>query len=122
MSSLNPLPLFYDAEGKQPVPYSAQENRIVYDAMAFPHLDEGEEAVNHFYVRNASMGVIEEFTVEVDSVDKEYVTVELTSVSLIERLAVQEVYTGSLYWTALKGVKAGPCLARVVVNGMLTKE
>ena len=116
------MPLYYDVEGKQPVSYSTQDNRIVYDPMAFPHLDEGEEAMNHFYVKNASMGVIEEFTVEVDSVDKEYVTVELTSVNLIQRMAVQEVYTGSLHWTAEMGVKAGPCLARIIVNGMLTKE
>lgn len=124
MSSLsfNPLPLYYDAEGRQPVSFDAQGNRIVYEPMAFPHLDEGMEAVNHFYVKNASMAVIEDFSVAVASVDKEYVTVELTSPPLIQRLAVQEVYTGSLRWTAHLGVKAGPCQAHIVVNGMLTKE
>ncbi len=124
MSSLsfNPLPLYYDVEGKRPVAYSVIENRIAYEAMAFPHLDEGEETINHFYVKNASMAVIEDFTVAVDSVDKEYVDVELTSTPVIQRLAVQEVYTGSLRWVAQVGVKAGPCIAHITVDGMLTKE
>lgn len=122
MSSINPLPLFYDVEGKRPVPYAIEDNKVTYEAMMFSSLDEGEEAVTHFYVRNASMGVIEDFVVEVKGVDKESVTVELTSASDIQRMAVLEMYEGTLLWRALEGVKAGSCMAHVAVEGMLTQE
>lgn len=118
----NVLPLFYDAEGKNPVPYRFVNNRVEYEVMKFPSLDEGQAATTRFYVRNASMGVIEDFTVEVESVNKPDVTVQLTSVSSIQRMAVKETYHGSLHWVAKEGVPAGPCLARISVEGMLTQE
>jgi len=118
----NPLPLFYDAEGARPVPFRYVDGMIVYEPMKFNSLDDGESAESSFYLKNASMGVVEDLEVKVEQVDGEGVSVALTSVPVIERLAVQEVYWGKLRWEAEKGARAGPRLARVSVELMLTKE
>lgn len=118
----NPLPLYRDAECLQAVPYREEGGRILYEAMAFTKLDGGESAVSDFYIRNASMGVVEDLSIEVESVNVEEVSVELASPSPVSRLAVKDVYHGMLRWTALEGVSAGPCLARIKVEGMLTQE
>ena len=120
--SENPLPLFYDAEAKRHVPYRVEGNQVLYEPMTFMRLDSGEEATSNFYIRNASMGVIEDLIVQVESVNKPLVEVVLASAEKMPRLEAQGMYRGALRWRAIEGVKAGQCMARVRVSGMLTRE
>jgi hypothetical protein len=118
----NPLPLYRDGELLQPVPYRMVGDVITYDVMAFGRVDEGTRKTSMFYARNASMGVLEDVSVAVESVDRDKVTVKLLSPAAIPRMAVLEVYRGELAWKALQGVKAGPCRARIRIHAMLTHE
>lgn len=122
MSEYNPLPLYYDAEATRRVQYRMVDGQVIYDAMTFMRLDSGEESMSQFYIRNATMGVVEDLLIQVESVNKPEVEVELASVGVVPRLAAQDMYRGSLRWRAGEGVKAGQCLARVLISGMLTQE
>lgn len=118
----NPLPLYYDAECKMPVPYHLEGGHVVYESMAFTRLDGGMEATSDFYVRNTSMGVIEDLMVHVESVNRNDISVVLVSPSVVKELASREIYRGRLRWKSRLGGKAGQCEARIVLSGMLTQE
>ena len=118
----NPLPLYYDAECIRPVPYSIENGQVLYEAMSFKKLDGGTQGISQFYIRNTSMGAIEDLLIHVESVNKDDVSVTLVSPSVVNALASREVYRGRLRWEAKRGGKAGQCQCRIVVSGMLTQE
>ena len=117
----NPLPLYYDAECRLPVPYSIVQGQVIYESMNFTRLDGGQEAESSFYIRNTSMGAIEDLMIHVESVNRDDVSVQLISPNVVKALASREICRCRLRWQSRVGGEAGECQARIVVSGMLTQ-
>lgn len=85
-------------------------------------LDSGEMKRSKFYIRNESMGDLEEISLVVIPAKERPLQLRLLTPKFINTLQKDEVYVGEVEWTSEKDLKAGPYYAKVFIRGKLTRE
>ncbi len=112
---------WYDEQCQQPVTKRVVNDEEVY-FLEFGNVDEGESVQKHFYIRNDTMGNLEQFTVKVQDPQVDQFSVQLASPPSVPSVGSRDKYHGIVECSAAQGIQAGSREVGISVDYMITVE
>lgn len=115
------ISFFLDAACKRPFPTQDVDGKETV-LLDFGNVDEGQTVKRDFYIRNNTMGALEDLEVNIVDPQIPNIKFQLASPGKTRALASLEAYHGIVQVTAEQGVKAGPKQIGFAVSGYITTE
>ena len=110
--------IYEDKELTKPIKQLSLNKKQLY----LGKMDAGDTIRSKFYIRNESIGDIEEMSLAVIPSEDMGLQLKLLTKNFISKLEVSEVYMGEVEWSSDKNMRAGPYHATIILRGKLTRE